>query len=206
MSRTLSTEMQAVASAEVVRPVYLIDMDFDSGELNLWSGLGSLIYNGKTYVGAGDLLSLSSVSENSELTASGMNIVLSGIKQSLINIARDEDYQGRPVVVSLGAFDDTGDIIASPVIVFQGFMDVMSISDSGETSTISISIENKLISFERSSVRRYTAEDQKIDYPNDKGFEYVAKIQQKEIIWGRPNGNSSSAGQSPGDVYDTIRR
>jgi len=206
MSRTLSTEMQAVASAEVVRPVYLIDMDFDSGELNLWSGLGSLIYNGKTYVGAGDLLSLSSVSENSELTASGMNIVLSGIKQSLINIARDEDYQGRPVVVSLGAFDDTGDIIASPVIVFQGFMDVMSISDSGETSTISISIENKLISFERSSVRRYTAEDQKIDYPNDKGFEYVAKIQQKEIIWGRPNGNSSNAGQSPGDVYDTIRR
>lgn len=206
MSRTLSTEMQAVASAEVVRPVYLIDMDFDSGEVNLWSGLGSLIYNGKTYVGAGDLLSLSSVSENSELTASGMNIVLSGINQSLINIARDEGYQGRPVVVSLGAFDDTGDIIASPVIVFQGFMDVMSISDSGETSTISITIENKLISFERASVRRYTAEDQKIDHPNDKGFEYVAKIQQKEIIWGRPNGNSSNAGQSPGDVYDTIRR
>ena len=30
MSRSLSAEMQAVASAEVVRPFYLIDMEFSS--------------------------------------------------------------------------------------------------------------------------------------------------------------------------------
>ena len=42
MSRTLSAEMQAVADAEVVRPIYLIDMDFPSGDVRLWSGSGLL--------------------------------------------------------------------------------------------------------------------------------------------------------------------
>ena len=63
-------------------------------------------------------------------------------------------------------------------------------------STITIAVENKLIAFERSKVRRYTAEDQKIDHPTDKGFEFVTAIVEKEIIWGRPTG--STGGSSGG--------
>lgn len=192
MSRSLSTEMQAVASAELLRPIYLIDMEFTSGDVYFWSGVGNLTFNSNSYIGAGDLLSIGSVSETAELQANGATVTLTGIKQSLVTIARDEPYQGRPLTIRLGALDDSGDLIASPVIIFSGFMDVMTISDSGDSSTISISVENKLIAFERSSVRRYTNEDQKIDNPSDKGFEFVTKIQEKEIIWGRPT--STSAG------------
>tara|TARA_R110000764_G_scaffold90660_1_gene173092 strand:- start:2466 stop:3080 length:615 start_codon:yes stop_codon:yes gene_type:complete len=193
MSRTLSTEMQAVATAELVRPIYLVKMEFDSGNLNLWSGLGNLVYSGETYVGAGDLLAISSIKESEELTANGITVTVSGVKQSLVSIARDEPYQGRKVTLYLGAFDESADIISSPVILFSGFMDVMTISDSGETSTITIAAENKLIAFDRASIRRFTAEDQKIEYPNDKGFEFVSKIAQQEIIWGRPTPASSSS-------------
>ena len=121
---------------------------------------------------------------------------MSGIQSPLLAIARDEDYQGRPITIYLGALDDTGDLIASPTVLFSGFMDVMTISEAGETSTISVTAENKLIAFDRSYVRRYTAEDQKIDYPNDMGFEFVAKIADQEIIWGRASpasGNGSGA-------------
>ena len=194
MSRSLSTEMQAVASAELLRPIYLIDMEFTSGDVYFWSGVGNLTFNSNSYIGAGDLLSIGSVSETAELQANGATVTLTGIKQSLVTIARDEPYQGRPLTIRLGALDDSGDLIASPVIIFSGFMDVMTISDSGDSSTISISVENKLIAFERSSVRRYTNEDQKIDHPSDKGFEFVTKIQEKEIIWGRP---TSSSGRTP---------
>lgn len=186
MSRTLSTEMQAVASAELVRPIYMVKMEFDSEDIFLWSGLGNLVYSGDTYIGTGDLMAISPVKESEELTANGVNFTISGIKQSLVTLARDEPYQGRKITLFLGAFDENADIISSPVVLFSGFMDVMSISDSGETSTITISAENKLISFDRASVRRFTAEDQKIDHPTDKGFEFVSKIAQKEIIWGRP--------------------
>tara|TARA_R110001606_G_scaffold383381_1_gene545649 strand:+ start:253 stop:870 length:618 start_codon:yes stop_codon:yes gene_type:complete len=203
MSRTLSTEMLEVASAELVRPIYLVKMEFDSEDIFLWSGLGNLVYSGDTYIGTGDLMGISPVKESEELTANGINITISGIKQSLVAVARDEPYQGRKITLFLGAFDESADIISSPVILFSGFMDVMSISDSGETSTITISAENKLIAFERSSIRRFTAEDQKIEHPADKGFEFVARIQQQEIIWGRASpasqpSNRTSSGELKG--------
>ena len=74
-------------------------------------------------------------------------------------------------------------------------MDTMTIAEAGEYSSITIAVENKLIAFERIKIRRYTAEDQKIDHPTDKGFEFVTAIVEKEIIWGRPTG---AAGGSSG--------
>ena len=195
MSRTLTSGMLGVTTADIVRPAYFVRMVFDSGEspnvLNIWNGIGDLAYGGNTYTGTGDLLSISQITETADIQASGINVSLAGVKSSLIVIAKDHDYQGRPLTVSLGAFDASGSLIADPVIVFSGFMDTMTISESGQYSTISIAVENKLISFERSKVRRYTAEDQKIDHPTDKGFEFVTAIVQKEIIWGRPTGQSA---------------
>jgi len=202
MSRTLSTAMQAVATAEIVRPIYLVDLEFASGSIYLWSGLGDLSFNSNTYIGAGDLLSIGAVQESTELTATGAQITLGGIKQSLLTLARDEPYQGRPLTIRLGAFDENGDLIASPVILFSGFMDVMTINDSGETSTITVSAENKLIVFQKTAVRRYTAEDQKIEHPTDKGFEFVAKIQEKEIVWGRPSPASMNTGGRSNPLRD----
>ena len=46
--------------------------------------------------------------------------------------------------------------------------------------------------------RRYTSEDQKIDYPNDKGLEFVAEIAEKEIVWGRSQAGSGGGGGGGG--------
>ena len=202
MSRSLSSGMQAVSTADVVRPIFLVRMVFDSGEtpneLNLWSGVGDLTYDSETYTGVGDLLNISAVTETSDMQASGINVTLTGVKSSLVVIAKDHEYQGRAITVMLGAFDASGDLVADPTVIFAGFMDTMTIAESGETSTISISCENKLIAFERAKVRRYTAEDQKIDHPTDKGFEFVTAIVQKEIIWGRASSSSVSGGGAGG--------
>ena len=202
MSRTLTSGMTTVTTADVVRPAYFVRMVFDSGEspnvLNLWNGVGDLAFGGNTYTGVGDLLAISQITETADIQATGINVSLTGVKSSFIVIAKDHDYQGRALTVSLGAFDASGSLIADPVIVFSGFMDTMTISENGAYSTISISVENKLIAFERSKVRRYTAEDQKIDHPSDKGFEFVTAIVQKDIIWGRPTGASGGGQGTPG--------
>tara|TARA_R100001369_G_scaffold46319_1_gene72644 strand:- start:1353 stop:1961 length:609 start_codon:yes stop_codon:yes gene_type:complete len=190
--------MRDETTASVVRPVYFVRMVFDSSVLNIWNGIGDLAFGGNTYTGTGDLLSISQITETADIQATGINVSLTGIKTSFIAIAKDQDYQGRALTVSLGAFDASGSLIADPVIVFSGFMDTMTISENGAYSTISISVENKLIAFERSKVRRYTAEDQKIDHPTDKGFEFVTAIVQKDIIWGRPTGPSGGGQGTPG--------
>tara|TARA_R110000823_G_scaffold93197_1_gene204155 strand:- start:50 stop:652 length:603 start_codon:yes stop_codon:yes gene_type:complete len=190
MSRVLSNAMKEMAAAKVVRPIFLVHMVFDSSELNIWSGVGDLSFDSVTYTGLGDLLSISEIKETSDISATGINVSLSGVKTSLIAIAKDQDYQGRELTVRLGAFNESGSLIADPVIIFSGFMDTMTIAEAGAYSSITIAVENKLVAFERAKVRRYTAEDQKIEHPADKGFEFVTSIVQKEIFWGRPSPSS----------------
>lgn len=193
--RSLSTEMQNIAGSEVVRPIMLITMEF-STTLRLWNGIGDLDYSSNTYTGVGDLIAVSPMGESTEISAKGCNITLSGVNQSLVDKAKSEDYQGRKVTIELGALDDNGDIVSSPVIVFKGFMDVMSITEGGEHSTINLSVENSLILFDKTKVRRYTDNDQKIDHAGDEGFAFVTKIQDKPLIWGRSAGSSNgSAGE-----------
>ena len=80
---------------------------------------------------------------------------------------------------------NTDIIIYQPYTIFDGFMDVMRLNDSGGTANIALNCESQLIALERANTRRYTPEDQKIDFPNDEGLDYVAGLQDDEIIWGR---------------------
>ena len=208
MSRELTTAMKKEVTADLVRPITLVQCAFDSGNLNLWSGIGNLTVGGVEYVGAGTLLQIGEIAESAELQANGLTVALSGITEPLISKARDEDYQGRELKVLLGAIDSEGDVTANPVVMFSGFMDTMVINDGAETATIQITVENRLIEFERTRGRRYTAEDQKIDYPNDKGLEFVAEMQEKEIIWGRNKVGASGGTRDTGpgqDFGDTQR-
>ncbi len=200
MSRTLTSAMQNATTADLVRPIFLVQMAFPTANLNMWSGIGDLTVGGVDYIGAGNLLSVGDISESTELQANGIRLSLSGISGPLITKARDEDYQGRELTILLGAMDSSNSMIADPVVMFSGFMDTMTINDAGETAIISVTAENRLIEFEKTRVRRYTAEDQKIDFPNDKGLEYVAEMAEKEIVWGRNSvGSGGGGGRGGGD-------
>lgn len=203
MARSLESAMSTAVAADLVRPIFLCQLAFPSGNVNLWSGIGDLTVDSVDYVGAGTLLGVSDISESSDVQANGIRVSLSGIASSIITKARDEDYQGRELKILLGAMDSSNSVIDDPVVVFSGFMDTMTINDAGETAVISVTAENRLIEFEKTRVRRYTAEDQKIDYPNDKGLEFVAEMAEKEIIWGRNAvGASGGNGASPGQDFD----
>ena len=73
------------------------------------------------------------------------------------------------------------------VEVFSGVLNTMQIQDSGEASKISVLVDSKLVELERASNRRYTRESQRSRYPSDTFFDYVAKLQDREIVWGRKN-------------------
>jgi hypothetical protein len=78
-----------------------------------------------------------------------------------------------------------GNIVSDSYTLFKGKMDVLNISEGEETTMIQLKLENRLITFEKPANRMYTLEDQKVDYPNDLGFEFIPDLQDKEIIWGK---------------------
>jgi len=79
----------------------------------------------------------------------------------------------------------------------------MTINEAGDSSSINLTVENKLIQLDRARVRRFTDNDQKIDYPDDEGFSFVTKIQDKEIVWGKTGVNP--AGSSGDDEMGSRR-
>ena len=184
MPRQLSAGFAAAVKSGVVQPALMIEGLFDGGALRLWSGVGDLSWNGATWTGAGRLLAIDAVEESAGIVANGAKATLSGIPSDLVALALAEPYQGRVVRVYLALIDASGAIIADPDPLFTGRADVMAITDDGATATIDLSVESRLIDLQRARARRYEHEDQQIDYPGDKFFEYVTTIQDKQVKWG----------------------
>ena len=185
MSRDIDPDVVAQLEAPQLRPIMLIKAEFDSGDLRFWTGVGEIMFNDEVYTGSGNLLSVSEIKEGVNIEAYGATFSLSGIPSSLLALALNEDYQNRPITLWFGVLDDNLQMISNPFILFKGKMDVMQIDESGETASISIQAENRLIDLRRAKVRRYTPEDQKTEYPNDRGLDFVASLQELEVVWGR---------------------
>lgn len=206
MSRLVSDGFKEVVEGNVVRPFLAVELLFDSNDFRVWNGLGTLEVDGKTFLGAASLLTLSSVEETTEIAARGITFQMSGIPSELLSLAISEPYQGRVAKAYFGLMDlperlltEADAIITTEnllpinisqtdkselVEIFSGHMDVMSINDGEDTAIISVTAESRLIALERTKTLRYTPEDHKRTYPDDKGLEFVADMQDKEIKWG----------------------
>lgn len=202
--RTMSAAMVTEVTTAALSPVLMAELNFSS-PVRLWTGYGTLTYAGNGYLGMGDLGSIAPVEETTDLSARGMIFQLSGVPTAFISLALNEDYQGRPCSVMLGALSPTAGLIASPVTVFVGKMDVMTINDDGSTATIGLSAESRLVDFRRVRELRYTDEEQAAIDPTDKGLEFVNSIQEKTIFWGSPNSMNPTLWNGGNDPIDRDR-
>lgn len=203
--RDLDTQMEVAFTNGNTANALLAEFNFESETLYMWSGYGSLSYNGKTYLGGGNLVNISPYQETQELQAQGLQFSLSSIPATLISTALQESYQGREcrtyiATVNLGdgaLLTEDGDYIllenGGKILIeggvmsvyrfFTGLMDTIDISDDGSESRIVLSAENILTLLKRRKASYYTHEEQIALYPNDLGFVFVPSLQDKEIIW-----------------------
>jgi hypothetical protein len=184
MTRDITAALRDQVTAPALLPILLVEALFDSGALRLWNGRDPITWNGEEWIGAGNLLSVGEMTETQELRAVGSSVTLSGLSTEILSIALQEPYQGRRANLYLGAMSD-GQLVADPYLLFGGVMDVMEISETGETAAITVTAESRLIDLERPREFRYEHEDQVSHFPGDLGLEYVSSIQDAPIIWGR---------------------
>lgn len=184
-SRGITVGMETQVTAAQLRPFFLVKLAFDTADVNLWTGLGELSFDGDTYQGAGDMLGISHAEETQEVEAQGMQFTLTGVATTLIALAMDEDYQERPAYLWIGCFDTDGTIVADPIPLFVGRMDVMTLEDDGETATIVLTAEHRLIDLNRAYERNFTLDEHQDIYDGDMFFEFVPFVQDAEIPWGK---------------------
>jgi hypothetical protein len=193
MSRTVPAALLTALSQSEVQPFYAVEALFDddddtrwdesgyAGEnaIRLWTGYGNKTIAANTYTGSGNVMAISGLEEVADLAAKNITITLNGVDSSLISLALQEPYQRRLLRVYFGTDDTT------TVEIFSGFMNTMSIEDSGETSTITVSVESKLVALERASNRRYTQENHQARNAGDTFFSFVTELQDRDVVWGR---------------------
>lgn len=184
MARTLTSAMLTALATGSVRPCLIAEIEVDGGFVRAWNGIGDLSFGGETYTGLGDLAGVSPVKESSDIRANNVQFQLSGIPGSLIATALGSVRWNKSAKLWLGLLDAAETLIADPYLLFSGFTDVPSIEEAGETARMAISAESRLVDLKRPRIRTYTPEDQRLDYPNDKGFDFVAGLQDAQIIFG----------------------
>ena len=189
MSRDITTAFKNEVEGDSLSPFYAIEMEFEDDAatiLRYWTGYGEITFDSKTFSGVADFMNIEVAPETTDIQATGAMVEITGLNSATISLALGEQYQGNPFRIWLGALNSSGGVIADPYMVFEGKMDVMNLSQSAQNSIVTISSESSLIDLNRSRVRRYTHEDQKVDHPEDRGLEYVPTIQDLNITWGRP--------------------
>jgi hypothetical protein len=148
-----------------------------------WSGTGTLVYDGKSWFGAGNMGGISEIEETAQLTASGIQLSLSGIDSFSASQLNFESFRSKTCNVWLGYADaDLTNIQTVPI--YSGLVDTVESTDDGKLSSILLSVESKVLDFKRIRKRMRTNEDQQQVYPGDKSLEYILKLQNKNQKWG----------------------
>ena len=206
MSRVLSPNTVTNINADVVKPFFAVELKFDGTVIRLWTGVGTLVLpDGTNWIGTGAFLNISSIEETSEMAVKGAIVTLSGIPSEVISLALQQPYQGRVANIYFGTLTDDGFLErqedtyillqdGSRILLqlgeagfnelFSGYMDQMNIEDGPETSTIELSIENKLIDLERPRIARFTSAYQESVYAGDVSLRFLESMQGKPLNWG----------------------
>lgn len=211
MPRILSAAVAAAIASPMVGVALFAKIAFTDNTYYLFTGVGkntptgppanpaSTFPYGQTFLGMGWLAQVSSVPSTIKTQAKNITLTLNGIPPTLVNEAVAQVRITGTVTIWLAILSSSGTVIQDPVQIFAGNMDVPSLADSGDTSSISITCENALLKLNLAPNRRFDDPDQQLYYPGDLGFSFVDKLPNINLFWPAP----ANVG-SPYPVFMTV--
>ena len=183
--RTLPSGILAGLSAETVRVIYLVRLDFDTQSIGWNTGFRDISFGGITYGALGNLTSMSAPKEEPGVKSSSVTLGVSGIGEEVVSLLLGEPYLGRTAYIHYTLLDqDDVSFTDAPVLLFRGSMDSIE-GELGSKANFTVTVKSRLADWERPRVSRYTDAEQQKLYPGDKGFQFVGQMAQRQIIWPR---------------------
>lgn len=183
MARDITSAMAAQLAAAQLTPLILVELQFRSATARNHNGLGDFVWNGNTWTGTGDHISVS-VEENTDGAASQAVLMLAGVRSSLVATAYSDEYQGRVAQIWIAALDASGAMVLDPVSILYGIMDTIADADDGDSATFALTVQTQMLDQRFARSWRLTDAHQKELFPGDKGLEFMAGLAQKVLKWG----------------------
>src|SRR5580700_3456908 len=158
MPRNLSPAVFAAMDAPQKSMGLFLELAFANETLWLWSGVGLISSAGpawdpgatfplnQVFTGMGWLGRIESVPQNAEMTAENLTLQLTGIPVQLLGDVVNTVRLSGTAALWLGFFSPTGQLLADPLALWIGALDVPTVTDGADTCTVSITVENALLS------------------------------------------------------------
>tara|TARA_R100001129_G_C5260523_1_gene230994 strand:+ start:33 stop:599 length:567 start_codon:yes stop_codon:yes gene_type:complete len=187
MARGLTSAVKTELATGNIRPVNLYDINFATPlyltdcSYNLTSSVSG---TSRTYTASGHVLGISDAQEGSKPIRNSLTLVLSGVDQSFISIALNENIISSTINIYRGLLNSSNSLIADPFQIFKGFVNEYAIEDDTQTARLTLNISSHWGNFEKVSGRRTSDNSQQRFFSGDKGFEFSALTVQ-DIKWGR---------------------
>lgn len=197
MPRPLSAAFISALATKALTLGLFLELVFADNTYYLWSGVGSMQFSGPpanpastfpygtNFTGMGWLGKISAIPQTTKVQAQNVTLALSGIPATLVSEVVGQVRLSGTATIWLGLFS-AGSLILDPIQVFAGGLDVPSLVDSGETSTISITCENPLLSLNLAPQHTFDDPDQQLRYPGDLGFSFVDALPRLNLFWPQP--------------------
>ena len=213
MSRTIDAAVEALLGNTNIPIAVLARLEFDSPVgTKRYSNTGTNVYwdedgvGGKeTYVGVGNIATMSTSQESVELQSYSMQLTISGIDgQTVQDLLENQYYRNRPAYIWIALLDEDYNVVSDgaedsgPILFFAGRMDYTDIT-MGEQATLTLNITSRLSDWERARGGRFNHHTQKyyVD-ATDRGFEYVLDLQNKSLVWGAADLRNATVPTAPG--------
>lgn len=170
--------------------LYLLDTSYNAATLRLCTGGFDVAYGGNTYTAQGDFIGFSSVAEDFDVKVGRFQIYLSAVGNNYVSKFVDTDFEGRRVVIKKAFLDiDAGTlaVIDAPIIIFDGQIYNISITESRSSSSISIDCATLFADFERTTGRKTNSGSNWLFQGStaDTCFEKSGFVGTTEFKWGR---------------------
>jgi len=104
--RELAASVVSAIAAGVMRPVLFAELEYGAAGvpafLRLFTGVEQLGWNGQTWIGGRDLLTISPIRESTNLEAIGLSVTMSGLPADKYSIAVQSMKKNKPGKLASG--------------------------------------------------------------------------------------------------------
>lgn len=177
-------EAQLLGSSVVM--ALLIEADFSTQPMTLWTGIGDRTFGGRQWQGAGNIIEISEITRLENGQADPFEVTITAdeemIRLGLLEFR--EEAMDRELSVYLQFLNYEADTaLGAPWKIRDGIMRGASLTVDTGAQTLVIKCDTLSSRRSRPAHGMLTDRDQKARYPDDRGLEFVHTIDGREILW-----------------------
>ena len=187
MARGLTSSVKTELATGNIDPVLLVELGF-STPVYLTNAsfdiISSVSGSSRTYLSNGHLKGITGVSETNAPSKNSLVVSLSGVDQTYIAVALNENIINDNVFIYRGFLDSNLAVISDPFLLFYGTIDEYKITDTTQTAKLNLTVTSHWGNFSKTSGRTTSDNSQQRFFSGDKGMEFSA-LTVRDIRWGR---------------------